>query len=765
MGTLQNEDFKTEAQLTGAGGAKSQLLNDVKIYIGTNSINETLDDALSTAKLLITPQIATPAATSAGYNRIYPKAGDSWYTMNSGGTEKTVVDNSNSVTLTNKTIAGGSNTISGLTHGSQVDNPTSGVHGVTGSVVGTSDAQVLTEKDFDGGTASNTSRVTLPKAATATLSGLTRKQGTVAYDTTLNKVVFDDGSVLTAVGTGSGSGVPNYITNFDAETDTSGWTLFDDGAVSTPVNGTGGSPSTLTLTRTTTAGEVLSGDASFKLSKSAADGQGEGVSYDFVIPRAGAATQTRVTFDYQVIGSFSYANNDIVSYLFDVDTNALIQPTPYLLDGSGHAFLDFQTNSNASTNYRLIFMIATTNATAYDFIFDNVVAYASNAAPQGLTQDTQYDLSAKWTGSPALSSVTGSKGVPYKTKDGVWRLIFNATFVQSATSSVTLTLDGVGFKTGYKQAVAFSFDSYTGGPPAMSQAFTNSGAATIIISASSTFTGFEVSGDVELDSKPSWAVDYYPVQFNSDIDGRVTAALIMGDPASASSGNPIIVPTVSYDSHGAYNATTGRYTCPLNGIYKVFGALQSASSATTLTVYVDAVSTSLAGNLGSNGEATFNTAVKVSAGQIIDLRPGGTVDATNMALNFERVSGPALPIMGEKVFMQATGDAASASSGNPIIFPTSTYDSHAGYSVSTGRYTIPSAGVYKVYGYLNSANSGVQVNIYKNASSYSALGSTDSNGECSYAGAVYCYANDIIDIRPNGTIDVGTVSTLCIDKL
>jgi microcystin-dependent protein len=57
-------------------------------------------------------------------------------------------------------------------------------------------AQVVTAKDIDGGTASNTSRVTLPKAATATLNGLARKEATVVYDTTTKEVKADDGTNL-----------------------------------------------------------------------------------------------------------------------------------------------------------------------------------------------------------------------------------------------------------------------------------------------------------------------------------------------------------------------------------------------------------------------------------------------------------------------------------------------------------------------------------------------------------------------------------------
>jgi len=81
-----------------------------------------------------------------------------------------------------------------------------------GNVDNTSDATknaaavVLTNKDIDGGTASNTSRITVPKATYANLLTLTRKEGTLLYATDLDTFFADDGSTLTAVGSGSGSG-------------------------------------------------------------------------------------------------------------------------------------------------------------------------------------------------------------------------------------------------------------------------------------------------------------------------------------------------------------------------------------------------------------------------------------------------------------------------------------------------------------------------------------------------------------------------------
>lgn len=81
--------------------------------------------------------------------------------------------------------------------------------GGTAGYITPSGQEVLTNKDHDGGTASNTSRVTLPKASKSALDALTRKEGTIAYGTDTGKAYVDDGSQLKEMG--SGGGGINYL--------------------------------------------------------------------------------------------------------------------------------------------------------------------------------------------------------------------------------------------------------------------------------------------------------------------------------------------------------------------------------------------------------------------------------------------------------------------------------------------------------------------------------------------------------------------------
>ena len=156
------------------------------------------------------------------------------------GAEAEVADVSSGQTLTNKTISGASNTISDIGLSSQVtgvlpaNNGGTGVannvaatltrtgnfdlnlttSGVTslalptsGTVATIAGVQVISNKDYQGGVASNTNRMILPSATLATLNTLTNVEGGIAYATDTDALYTNDGVAWNALTGGGGSSV------------------------------------------------------------------------------------------------------------------------------------------------------------------------------------------------------------------------------------------------------------------------------------------------------------------------------------------------------------------------------------------------------------------------------------------------------------------------------------------------------------------------------------------------------------------------------
>ena len=94
-----------------------------------------------------------------------------------------------------------------MVHGSEVDNPSSGVHGVTGNIIGTSDSQTLTNKTFDD-------ELTLQEIATPTSPSAGYKKIYPKSDGLL--YTLDSAGNEIAVGTGGG-GLDAFVTQ-DFET-------------------------------------------------------------------------------------------------------------------------------------------------------------------------------------------------------------------------------------------------------------------------------------------------------------------------------------------------------------------------------------------------------------------------------------------------------------------------------------------------------------------------------------------------------------------
>lgn len=311
---------------------------------------------------------------------------------------------------------------------------TSNPHSVTKAQVGlsnvdnTSDATknaaavVLTNKDIDGGTASDTSRITLPKAAKTTLDGLTRKQGTLLYDTTSNKPYYDDGTFLKVIGSGSGGSI-NFISGGDAESGTTGITPYNEGSsASRPSAGTGIAPTGITIGTDST--NPLSGTNSFILSKSAVNARGQGYSWSFTIDRAYQAKVLKIEMDY-VVNSGSFVagspttDSDLIVYIIDVDSGQAIEPSSFKLLSNSTTISDrfsatFQTSAT-SLNYRLCLHVANNTTNTWQIKFDNLAVSPSNYVyGTPITDDTATTFTLANAGNATVSgtvSKLGNKGL------------------------------------------------------------------------------------------------------------------------------------------------------------------------------------------------------------------------------------------------------------------------------------------------------------------------------------------------------------------
>lgn len=74
-------------------------------------------------------------------------------------------------------------------------------------------APAINSANIDGQTASNTSRITIPKADKSTLDALTRKEATIVYADDQNTLYLDDGATLSPIGGNFVSYASENITN------------------------------------------------------------------------------------------------------------------------------------------------------------------------------------------------------------------------------------------------------------------------------------------------------------------------------------------------------------------------------------------------------------------------------------------------------------------------------------------------------------------------------------------------------------------------
>lgn len=528
------------------------------------------------------------------------------------------------------------------------------------------------------------------------------------------------------------SGGINYIApNQDAEVDTTGWATYADAAGNTPVNGIDGSPTT-TWTRTTT--DPLRGTGSYLWTRDAANRQGEGVSYDFSIDNADLAQPLAISFDFKVVSGTFFAadgitapsNNgtttqnagmsDIEVFMYDVTNSVLIPVTPQVLTSSSTLPVSwkgrFQAASN-STSYRLCLHTARSTAVAFTAQFDNfkVGPEAVNYGYAGTDADP-FTPTGSWVSNATYTgfksrvgdslvcdvkiALTGAPNSASLTVNLPAGLTIDTAKMNSVVADGTAQL-GDGYARDNATAEAYLHVLYNS-PTSVKVFYETAGAfGTVTQAAPWTWANTDGLSFRFMVPIAGWSSN---VQMSNDTDTRVVAAILTGDAASATSGNPIIFPTATLDTHGAYGTGTGLYTVPVSGIYEVSTYLEGGTSGFNISVFKNSSAYLRIGYVdSSNNTAGGSALVSCVAGDTLSVRPGGTFDSGSVSqMCIRRVSGPAAIAASEKVFVNYTSNGGTAITADVtnITWSTKVADSHSAWNGTT--FTAPRAGFYIVSG-------------------------------------------------------------------
>jgi hypothetical protein len=179
------------------------------------------------------------------------------------------------------------------------------------------------------------------------------------------------------------------------------------------------------------------GDSDFVFSKDASNRQGEGFSYDFTLERADLNRVLYLNLNYR-IDSPNYTEGDLTVWLLDVTNNQIYTVQDNRISGGSRALYQEFPLVGDSLQYRLIFHVSTTNALAWDFVFNNISLSPTTSYTAGQASASDWQA---YTPTFSGAGTAGGISFAYRRSGGNIdiRGIFRFTnFVDTVAAQVTL---------------------------------------------------------------------------------------------------------------------------------------------------------------------------------------------------------------------------------------------------------------------------------------------------------------------------------------
>ncbi len=516
---------------------------------------------------------------------------------------------------------------------------------------------------------------------------------------------YDGANWVPAEG-GASLGV-NYVTNPDAEGGTTDWVTYADVAATSPVDGTGGSP-TAALAKTTVAGEILRGTGSFELAKDAADRQGEGSSTDVVIDNQDKdGKRIDITFDYET--SANFATGDMRIFVYDIDNAVLLTDdingdSGDIIQSTAPTSFHGSFVSTDSQNYRLIMHIASTNATAYDLFYDTVKVGPPDLLSGTFEQNYEdFTPTTQGIGTPTINIAR------YRQIGSSVEVLYNITAgtVTAAEMQVGLPNSWTVDNGGAADVVMVSFANGTSTSSDHIPVLATDGDAFLNFSDQNNLTPLDGDAVVPTSGVFSFRAIVPVKELSASANlapEDVNTALVRG---AGNGGEAItaltedIVFTEVEDNRSAWDGTS--FTAPKTGVYRVSGSVRLTGSASQqMLFYVDGTQTHLCGyNANATLFHSFSASIKLLAGEVLSIRFNVTAtlvddDVYHWILIQEEPEFKVFSVLALKHVATITDEKADTTAGGGFTsgsYQTRTLntldDTGMGVTLSSDQFTLP----------------------------------------------------------------------------
>jgi hypothetical protein len=533
----------------------------------------------------------------------------------------------------------------------------------------------------------------------------------------------------------------NYLSNPDAESLTSG---FNVGSVTLSSGVPSGAPTigavtAMSLSRDTT--NKLVGGASFKISAGIASGTtpaGSAIISDVItISDADLAKVLSFGFSYKLVTDgavldFSGTSTQSMElWVYNVGLAAWSQPAGFrginTKNATGQVTSTFQTDSSNASNknqYRLAIIFKGAISSLTEFVFDQAF-FSSKPALYGAPVTDWVAYTPTFTGFGTVATQTfWSRRVGDSveirgrftsgTSTATEARITLPSGLTSDSSKVNGTLELAGKLDVNRAATTFFSSGTVLIEPSVS--YMTFGLEASTVNGLSKQNGNTVLGTGEVASFYAkvpvlgWSST---VQMSNDTDTRVVAAsYYQSGTATPGVNGQVNFDTRLYDTHAAVTTGAGawKFTAPVSGFYDINSLINTAGTG-YINLYKNGASFSTVAYVGvgagQESVGTVSTSLQLNAGDYIDLRTASSISVVGSAstpylvmINISRKSGPATIAASETVafgtLSQTPTGTISGAAFNNVVFGTKSFDTHGAYSTSTGTYTVPIGGKYRV---------------------------------------------------------------------